>query len=83
MSNRKHKSDLPEEVINHCIDNKLTVAEGLIGLIEEKFEAVDRCLKSLKNDVTSTLNKGSDLTVTNSDMQDVEDFLKGFDNTNL
>ena len=83
MSTRKHKSDLPEEVINHCIDNKLTVAEGLIGLIEEKFEAVDRCLKSLKNDVTSTLIKGSDLTVTNSDMQDVEDFLKGFDNTNL
>ena len=86
MNIRKHKSDLPEEVINHCIDNKLTVAEGLIQLIEKKFESADQNLSSLKKDVASTLNETKsstpDLPVTNADIQDIEDFLNNFNNNN-
>lgn len=85
MNTRKHKSDIPEEVTNYCIDNKLTVAEGLIELIEKKFESVDQNLKSLKHDVTTDLyteSNPNNLKVTNDDIKDVEDFLDNFNDSN-
>lgn len=66
MNTRKHKSDVPEEVINYCIDNKLTMEEGLIQLIDKKFGAVDQNLKSLKRDVTTSLH-GEDTRIDFSD----------------
>ena len=85
MNTRKQKSDIPEEVTNYCIDNKLTVAEGLIELIEKKFESVDQNLMSLKHDVTTDLyteSKSNNLKVTNDDIKDVEDFLDNFNDSN-
>ena len=38
---RKHKSDIPEVVLDYCIDEKLTVAEGLTAFLEDKFAMVD------------------------------------------
>ena len=32
---RKHKSDIPEVVLDYCIDEKLTVAEGLTAFLED------------------------------------------------
>jgi len=85
MNTRKQKSDIPEEVTNYCIDNKLTVAEGLIELIEKKFESVDQNLMSLKHDVTTDLyteSNPNNLKVTNDDIKDVEDFLDNFNDSN-
>jgi hypothetical protein len=81
MNTRKYKSDVPEAVIDHCIDNKLTVAEGLIQLIDKKFESADRKLKSLKHDVTTSLGD-TDKSVTDDDIKDVEAFLNNFNNNN-
>jgi len=79
MNTRKQKSDISEAVINHCIDNKLTVAEGLIQLIDNKFESADHKLKSLKHDVTTSLND-TDNSVSDDDIKDVEIFLNNFNN---
>ena len=72
MNNKKQKSDIPEAVTDYCIDNKLTVAEGLIELIESKFESVDRDLTSLKHDVTDSLDDTG-----NIDLNELEKYIKG------
>ena len=87
MNIKKNTSKIPEEVIDYCIDNKLTVAESLIQLIDKKFESVDQDLKSLKHDVTEALYGESkavedDVVVTNEDIAEIEDFLDNFDNNN-
>ena len=40
-----------EEVINYCIDNHLTFAEGYVQLIEQKLNKVDEGLHDLRKDV--------------------------------
>jgi len=84
MTNRKQKSDIPEEVINYCIDNELTMKEGLISMIEAKFKSLDSNLKSLKRDVTKSLGNDEDdtLTVSDDDIRDVENFLKFLNQNN-
>ena len=81
MNTKKQKPDIPETVTDYCIDNKLTVAEGLIELIDKKFESVDRDLTSLKHDVTDSLDD-TDESITDDDIKDVEAFLNNFNNNN-
>lgn len=82
---RKQKSDIPEAVIDYCIDNKLSMKEGLVSMIEAKFESLDSNLKSLKRDVTNDLYGFDDddtPTVSDSDIRDVENFLDFLDDNN-
>jgi hypothetical protein len=82
---RKQKSDIPEAVIDYCIDNKLSMKEGLVSMIEAKFESLDSNLKSLKRDVTKDLYGFDDddtPTVSDSDIRDVENFLDFLDDNN-
>ena len=50
--NEKHS----DEVINYCIDNKLTFAEGYCQLIDQKLNKLDKLAASLKSDVRNTIN---------------------------
>lgn len=83
MSNRKHKSDIPEQVLDYCIDEKLTVAEGLVAFLEDKFATVDSTLRELKHEVTGaifTAQAGPDIDkIEKQDMDDIESFLKYLD----
>lgn len=44
-----------DEVINYCIDNRLTFAEGYVQLIEQKLNKVDEGLQELRKDVEFTI----------------------------
>ena len=82
---RKHKSDIPEVVLDYCIDEKLTVAEGLVAFLEDKFATVDSTLRELKREVSGAMFQPSASfdgkldKVTNEDMDDIESFLKFID----
>ncbi len=81
MSNRKHKSDVPEVVIDYCIDEKMTVAEGLVAYLEDHFAVVDSALKDLKREVTGALYTKEQLSEIDKEtqkreMDDIESFLK-------
>ena len=82
MSKRKHKSDIPEQVLDYCIDEKLTVAEGLVAFLEDKFATVDSTIRELKREVSGSMVQvatGDVEKVTNEDMDDIESFLKYLD----
>ena len=79
-------NDIPEEIINYCIDEKLTIAEGFASFIEDKFAVVDSALRDLKREVTSTLTSASIIPapqklepITEQDRDDIESFLKFLD----
>ena len=80
---RKHKSDIPEVVLDYCIDEKLTVAEGLVAFLEDKFATVDSTLRELKREVTGaiyTAQAGPDIEkIDKQDMDDIDSFLKFLD----
>ena len=40
-----------EEVVNYCIDNKVSFAMGYIELIDEKLDKLDKELADLRKDV--------------------------------
>ena len=44
-----------EEIINYCIDNKLTFAEGYAAIIEKKLNSIDEGYKNLRLDITTTI----------------------------
>lgn len=83
MSTRKHKSDIPEVVIDYCIDEKLTVAEGIPAYLEDYFAVVDLTLRDLKREVTGVMYEaqaGPDQEkIDKQDMDDIESFLKYLD----
>ena len=68
------KDKIPQEVINYCIDNKVSIEEGMIAVIDAKLEKAEKDVNILKKDVNNTMN---DLNskVTKDDMDDVESFL--------
>tara|TARA_R110002050_G_scaffold13752_4_gene44042 strand:- start:77 stop:355 length:279 start_codon:yes stop_codon:yes gene_type:complete len=80
---RKHKSDIPEVVLDYCIDEKLTVAEGIVAFLEDKFATVDSTLRELKREVTGaiyTAQAGPDIEkIDKQDMDDIDSFLKFLD----
>ena len=83
MSARKHKSTVPEVVLDYCIDEKLTVAEGLVAYLEDHFAIVDSALRDLKREVTGAMYEaqaGPDQEkIDKQDMDDIESFLKYLD----
>ena len=84
MATRKHKSQIPEVVLDYCIDEKLTVAEGLVAFLEDKFATVDSTLRELKREVSGAMFETTavDATldkITNEDMDDIDSFLKFLD----
>ena len=84
MSKRKHKSDIPEQVLDYCIDEKLTVAEGLVAFLEDKFATVDSTLRELKREVNGAMFQPSSADakidkIEKQDMDDIESFLKFLD----
>lgn len=83
MSARKHKSNVPEAVLDYCIDEKLTVAEGLVAYLEDHFAIVDSALRDLKREVTGVMyaaQAGPDLEkIEKQDMDDIESFLRYLD----
>jgi len=84
MAKRKHKSDIPEQVLDYCIDEKLTVAEGLVAFLEDKFATVDSTLRELKREVNGAMFQPSSADakidkIEKQDMDDIESFLKFLD----
>lgn len=74
----KHKSDIPEVITDYCIDNKMTIKDGLTAMIEEKFATIDRGIKDLKKDVTDKLIDALEedaFKLTDRDMSDIESYL--------
>ena len=47
MTENKH----PEEVINHCIDNKVSIEEGYAAIIDKKLNNVDKGLYELRREI--------------------------------
>ena len=84
MATRKHKSQIPEVVLDYCIDEKLTIAEGLVAFLEDKFATVDSTLRELKREVNGAMLQPSSADakidkITNEDMDDIDSFLKFLD----
>ncbi len=84
MATRKHKSTIPEVILDYCIDEKLTVAEGLVAFLEDKFATVDSTLRELKREVSGAMFETTAVDakldkVTNEDMDDIDSFLKFLD----
>lgn len=74
----KNKDDIPQEVIDYCIDNRVSVEEGMTAVIDKRLEAVEKSFASLKNDVKETINL-HEVKVTAQDIEDVESFLDSLD----
>ena len=45
----------PEEVINYCIDNKLSFAEGYAAIIENKLNSIEEGYKDLRLNIATTI----------------------------
>ena len=75
----------PKVLINYCIKEKLTIDEGISSFIERKFSDIDKGLRILKGEITKAYGGKSlnDLdsgdTVTSSDVENIEGFLKFLD----
>jgi hypothetical protein len=67
------KAVIPQEVIDYCIDNKVSIKEGMIAVIDARLEKAEQDVALLKNDVNNTINEQD--KVTKDEMDDVESFL--------
>ncbi len=74
----KKKADIPEAVFDYCIDNKVSIEEGLRAFIEQKLETVESGLANLKSEVESAI-VSEKVKISNKDISDVEDFLNFID----
>lgn len=70
---------IPEEVIDYCIDNKVSIEEGMIAFIDRKVEAVEQGLASFKDEVTQTMDEVNS-RVEAEEMKEVEDYLEFLNN---
>ena len=50
------KIKITDEVADFCIKNKLTIEQGLIKLIDNKFISLDKEIAALKAGMVSLLN---------------------------
>lgn len=71
---QKKNDEIPEEVIDYCIDNKVSIEEGLKTFIEMKFEKVENDLTDLKGDVESAIEM-EEGKIAIQEMDDIENFL--------
>ena len=73
------KTDIPEVVIDYCIDNKKSIADSLCEMIEDKFATVDSGLRELKRDLMAGVFDGTKPSadkITDQEMEDVNSFIK-------
>jgi len=80
-------TNYPDKLIDYCIDNKVTIEEGLCKMIEHKLNVVDSGLKTLKQEVVDQMeitntSQSQPATVTDDDINNVEEFLKFLDQYN-
>ena len=68
------KDVIPQEVIDYCIDNKVSIKEGMIAVIDARLEKAEQNVALLKNDVNNTINEQNN-KVTKDEMDDIESFL--------
>lgn len=78
------KEEIPEEVINYCIDNKVSIVEGLQAIADSKIQSLEENIASLKKDVLDdifTVKKdiSSVEKLSKEDIDDVESFLDFLD----
>ncbi len=71
---QKKKDEIPEEVIDYCIDNKVSLEEGLKSFIEKKLDTVEAGLANLKTEVQTAIDD-KEAKISKQDMDDVESFL--------
>ena len=64
----------PQEIINYCIENKVSIEEGMIAVIDAKLEKAEQDVAIFKKDVNNTMNELNS-KVTKEEMDDVESFL--------
>ncbi len=74
----KDKNNIPQEVIEYCIDNRVSVEEGMTAVIDMRLEAVEKSFASLKSEVKGTINE-IETKVTAQEIEDVESFLNSLD----
>ena len=68
------KDVIPQEVIDYCIDNKVSIKEGMIAVIDARLEKAEQDVALLKNDVNNTINEQNN-KVTKDEMDNIESFL--------
>jgi len=84
----RKKDEIPEEVINYCIDNKVSIAEGMKAITDMKLKKLEENTASLKKDVLDDIFgvQKSMLPpiekITKEDMDDIDAFLN-YLNSNL
>ena len=74
----RDKNDIPLEVIDYCIDNRVSIEEGMMAVIDARLAAVEKNLASFKDEVTETINE-VESNVSAEDIEDVEIFLNFVD----
>tara|TARA_R110001599_G_scaffold308546_1_gene515351 strand:+ start:294 stop:452 length:159 start_codon:yes stop_codon:yes gene_type:complete len=45
------KIDIPDDVINYCIDKKVSIAEGLTAKADSKIQSLEAAIAELKKDL--------------------------------
>lgn len=76
-------TEYPDTLIDYCIDNKVTIEDGLCQMIEEKLNVVDTGLKTLKQEVVDKMNSVTPpADVTEYDMENVKAFLEFLESYN-
>tara|TARA_R110001592_G_scaffold250497_2_gene513137 strand:+ start:21891 stop:22148 length:258 start_codon:yes stop_codon:yes gene_type:complete len=77
------KEEIPEEVINYCIDNKVSIVEGLQVIAESKIQSLEEDIAALKKDALNASSALDDIfsvkKLSKDDMDDVETFLDFLD----
>ena len=68
------KDVIPQEVIDYCIDNKVSIEEGMIAMIDARLEKAENDVNIFKQDVVNTINEQNS-KVTKDELDDVEAFL--------
>jgi|TARA_R110000803_G_scaffold154201_2_gene218981 hypothetical protein len=68
------KNETPQEVIDYCIDNKVSIEEGMIAMIDARLEKAENDVNIFKQDVVNTINEQNS-KVTKDELDDVEAFL--------
>ena len=78
------KEEIPKEVINYCIDNKVSIVEGLQAIADSKIQSLEKNIASLKKDALDDIfSVKKDISsvekLSKEDMDDVESFLDFLD----
>mgnify|MGYP003627091788 CR=1 FL=1 len=70
----RKKDEIPQEVINYCIEKEVSIEEAMIAVIDARLKKAEQDVAVFKNDVNNTINELNS-EVTKEEMDDVESFL--------